>query len=470
MRRDLRLYDHAALHEALQNKASVQPVFVFDTEILARFRNPQDRRLTFLAARLLHLHEKLKETGGGMLVLHGRSQEIIPKLSAALNAEQVVCEADYEPDTIKRDDTVDQALRGQGRLVRVLDHVILPPNKVLKDDGDPYKVFTPYSRKWREHLGKHSFDEKPVSLSSRLPNYPNLCKQVDEAAISRVPMDSLTQMLDAIGYKKADLAGWGVNDEQDRLKHFVRDHMTEYKERRDILADESGTSRLSPYLRFGFISIRHCARLASEASDKGADAWLNELIWREFYQQIMYHFPESVSQEFQEQCRGLSWQKNAKWLDRWREGKTGFPIIDAAMRQLSEIGWMHNRARMIVASFLTKDLLLDWRLGEEHFAQHLMDYELASNVGGWQWAASTGTDAQPYFRIFNPRRQSERFDPDGKYIRRYVPELAELDGKTIHAPHDKKDLFASIDYPEPIVEHKEQKVKAIAMFKQKAAS
>ncbi len=467
LRRDLRLHDHAALHEALQSEGVIQPVFIFDRDILARFSNPRDKRLSFLAQTLVQLHQQLQRHGGGLLIAYGRAEALIPELAGRLGAYQLVCEADYEPATRARDDAVRRALPEHTRMVQVVDHVICPPEKVIKDDGEPYKVFTPYAKRWRQACNQYSFAERPVALAERLISPPAVALASEGVMLN--PDDGAAAMLEAMGYEAVDTDPWQVDDAADRLRTFTRARLDAYHNCRDMLA-EDGTSRLSPYLRFGLISVRECARTAGAQASKGSDAWLNELIWRDFYTMILYHFPDSVQQEFQAQYRGLPWQQDEAAFARWQEGRTGFPIIDAAMRQLREIGWMHNRARMIVASFLTKDLQLDWRLGEEHFAQYLMDYELSSNVGGWQWAASTGTDAQPYFRIFNPFRQSERFDPQGEYIRRYVPELQALSAGQIHAPHAAKDLFNKPDYPEPMVDHARAKDQALALFKSQKAS
>lgn len=469
LRRDLRLHDHAALHTALQAREPVQPVFIFDPEILARFGNPKDRRLSFLARTLFALHEALRGHGGGLLVLHGRAREAIPALAAALKAAGVVCAADYEPQTRARDEAVRAALGAAGMAWQaVTDHVIFPPGAVLKEDGTPYRVFTPFSKRWRACLNQHSYAQQSVALQGRLADYPSVCKAADAAGLSRLRVqDGAAAMLEAVGYSLVDEPEWPVHDAPARLHHVIENRLDAYHETGDRL-DMDGTSRLSPYLRFGLISVRACFRLAAERPGRGSDTWQTELIWREFYQHILSYFPDSASEEFQDACRGLPWRQDAQTLAAWQEGRTGYPIVDAAMRQLRDMGWMHNRARMIVASFLTKDLHLDWRLGEEHFAQYLMDYDLASNVGGWQWAASTGTDAQPYFRIFNPERQSRRFDPEGAYIRRFVPELRDVQGDAIHAPHKAKDLFRPPDYPEPIVDHHVEKDKAVAMFKKTA--
>ncbi len=457
LRRDLRLYDHAALQAALDAGGEVQPVFIFDTDILARFDNPRDRRLSFIAHALCSIHAELRTKGGGLLVLHGRAAEIMPRLMAEINAQRLFVAEDFEPETIKRD----EAVAARVPLTRVVDHLIHHPQAVVKPDGSAYRVFTPYAKAWRAALTADSYDEKVVTLDGRLADYGAVCAAMSAQCID--PSQGVEAMLRTVGYEAVPLDAWPVDGARQRLLDFMDMRLADYKEQRDFMARE-GTSQLSPYLRFGLVSVRECARLAAQTPCKGSDSWLNELIWREFYAMILYHYPEVVNMEFQPQYRGLGWHKDDKLFEAFCMGRTGYPIVDAAMRQLLETGWMHNRARMVVASFMTKDLHLDWRLGEAHFAQYLMDYELASNNGGWQWAASVGTDAQPYFRIFNPQLQSERFDPSGDYIRRYVPELRHLCDKALHAP--KQDLFGDAGYPAPIVEHQREKAVAIEMFKQ----
>ncbi|MBN66007.1 MAG: deoxyribodipyrimidine photolyase [Rickettsiales bacterium] len=464
IRRDMRLYDHAALEAALASGGhAVLPVFIFDSDVLKRFDNQQDRRLSFLAETLLQMHAELRERAGGMVVAYGKAEELIPQIARTLQARQVICAEDFEPATRKRDAQVKKALPENCRFVQVIDHVIHHPDTVLKDDGDPYKVFTPYSRSWLSKVNQYSYAEKTVSNDAgRYADFGTAKQMLSKAGVTLLDTDgSAEKMLAPVGYKAVELGEWQVDDSRKRLHRFVESQVAEYKEARDFMA-QPGTSKLSPYLRFGLVSVRECARLCSEHSK--TDAWLNELIWREFYHAILYHYPDVVEQDFNEKYRGkLDWSQSSKDWDAFCEGKTGFPIVDAAIRELLHTGWMHNRARMIVASFLTKDLHIDWRKGEEFFAQHLMDYELSSNNGGWQWAASTGTDAQPYFRIFNPLSQSKKFDAEGAYIRQYVPALAKVDKKQVHAPDAATRRECA--YPEPLVDHSKAREKTLQMFK-----
>ncbi len=447
LRRDLRLHDHAALHAAAREGA-VQPVFVFDTDILAQFPNKDDRRLSFIAATLCRMDAQLRAQGSGMLVLHGAAQGLIPKLAEALQAKVFAAE-DYEPGARMRDASVGKAT--SLRLVK--DQVIFAPTEILRDGVAAYKVFTPYGKAWRAQLSPAQVTPSSVEGIK----FADVRARAKAAGFAVLTLDSPEQLLAQVGYRYKHDDLWTVDDAQTRLMDFAETKARNYKNTRDIMAIE-GTSRLSPYLRFGLVSVRECVKAALDA---GADTWLNELIWREFYAMNLFHVPESAVMEWNPKYRGvLEWSHDPAHLKAWQEGRTGYPLVDAAMRQLLEEGWMHNRARMVVASFLTKHLRIDWRLGEAHFAQELMDYDLASNVGGWQWAASTGTDAQPYFRVFNPTLQSERFDAMGDYIRRFVPELAGVDAKRIHEPHKHK-----VAYITPIVVHEKARLEAMAMFK-----
>lgn len=453
LRRDLRLHDHAALATALAGEGAIQPVFVFDADILARFTNKQDRRLSFIAGALCAIDAQLKERGGRLLVFHGKPAHIIPKVAAALNAGTVVCAADFEPDTRERDDAVKAALQGKARFVQVLDHLLKDPRQMLKKDGTPYKVFTPfYKQCWRPSIHEADIGEWAVNDKGRYAKPATV-----DGALSWLGPKHL---LEQLGYEYRDDPEWNVNDGQTRLRDFIDDHLVPYKAQRDFMA-RHGTSRLGPYLRHGLLSIREAMRAAVEKGH--GETWIFELGWREFYAAILTHFPHVVDKEFQPHYRELPWRDDANALAAFTEGRTGYPIVDAAVREIISTGWMHNRARMITASFFTKHLLMDWRLGEEFFAQHLMDYELASNNGGWQWSASTGTDAQPYFRVFNPVLQSRKFDAGGDYIRAYVPELAGLSDKDIHAPWLSKNPPAH--YPAPIVDHAAARARVLETFK-----
>lgn len=461
IRRDMRLHDHAVLANAMARPQPVQPVFIMDTAILERFHNKHDRRLVFIAETLCHMHRQLLQKKGGLLVLHGNAQVVMPKLSHALADAPVIAAEDSEPASRTRDTGVARAI-GNARFTHVLDHLLLHPTANLKDDGTPFRVFTPFARKYMGQLSPADYAPYTFLDTDRYASYDDIVMRAQKAGLKPVDCSKGPEaLLASIGYAYAPDALWDPADAHARLERFCRSRIGDYNAARDRM-DQDGTSQISPYLRFGLLSVRECMREASSHEGEGAATWIKELIWREFYAHILYHFPHVVTQEFLEPYRGLPWSHDERHLNAFREGKTGYPIIDAAMRQLLETGWMHNRARMIVASFASKDLQLDWRLGEEHFAQQLMDYDLASNNGGWQWAASVGTDAQPYFRVFNPLLQSRKFDPDGSYIRRYVHELSHIKGADIHAP---PGLLRPRDYPGPIVDHAMAKDAAIAMFK-----
>ena len=458
LRRDLRLQDNGALAAVFEKPEPVQPVFIFDTDILARFRNPADRRLSFIADSLGALHQELKQRGGGLLALHGPAKDVMPQLAETLSSNVIAAGEDYEPDGRSRDENVARASAPRA-LVLVKDNVILSPLEVLRPDHAPYKVYTPYSRAWRDRQVSKKEVQFRYQDNGRYAEFRESAAKARSAGLRVLDMEAGPErVLREIGYRHVSCGEWNAQGAQQKLQRFLEEKAQRYATTRDFLA-EDGTSRISPYLRFGIVSVRECYQGAKNVP--GAEKWIGELIWREFYAMILYHYPESASVEWNPAYRNrIEWSRNEKHLEAWMSGRTGYPVVDAAMRQLLEIGWMHNRARMIVASFLTKHLLIDWRQGEEHFAQFLMDYDLASNVGGWQWAASTGTDAQPYFRVFNPYLQSKNFDPSGDYIRRYVPELRHLQGDDIHCP----PALHAPDYPRPIVEHKSARERAIAAF------
>lgn len=464
LRRDLRLHDHAALATALVERAPVQPLFIFDTQILARFSNPRDRRLIFIAETLCQMDVQLRARGGQLLVLHGNPVDIIPKLATAVNVAAVFSAEDFEPATRARDVAVAKALPQTTRFVQMLDHLMRAPQQMLKGDGTPYKVFTPFYKRWQADMGPNDLAEYEVRDTGRYADAEKISCAAAAAGLKLIPLgQGPAHALAQIGYVYEKDALWRVDDVAERLRDFIAHKLRAYPTARDQLP-AFGTSRLSPYLRHGLVSIRECMRAATAAG--GGEKWIAELAWREFYAAILFYFPDVVTQEFMQHYRdgAIFWNRDENVAKAIFSGKTGYPIVDAAMRELLETGTMHNRARMIVASFASKDLLLDWRLGEEFFAQHLMDYDLASNNGGWQWSASTGTDAAPYFRIFNPVLQSKRFDPEGIYIRRYVPELKNISSVDIHAPWESP-LIKPAAYPMPMVDHSAARDRALAAFK-----
>ncbi|SCK16690.1 deoxyribodipyrimidine photo-lyase [Vogesella sp. LIG4] len=457
-RRDLRAIDNTALFQALQAHSRVVCVFVLDHLILAPLPD-DDRRLAFIHAALQELDHSLQQHGGGLHAVQGNPAVEIPRLAQQFACDAVYCNRDYEPYARARDAQVAARLAAQGIAFQPCkDQVIFECDELLTGQGRPYTVFTPYMKAWRQRFSPALTQPRPAPLAGALALPP---------AQLRLPA------LADIGFANATVADLrlptGRSGAQQLLQDFG-DRLSHYKATRDFPAIK-GVSYLSAHLRFGTLSIREAIALALQEESEGATCWLNELIWREFYQQLLWHFPHVASDSFKEQYRGLVFPGKEEWYAAWCQGRTGYPIVDAAMRQLNHSGYMHNRLRMIAASFLVKDLLIDWRRGEAYFAAKLLDFDLAANNGGWQWAASTGCDAQPYFRIFNPVSQSEKFDPEGKFIRRYVPELASLDDKAIHAPWLAKSLPAGFelgrDYPAPIVEHAEQRELALALFGRK---
>lgn len=479
-RRDLRLHDHAVLRASLARSHMVQPVFVFDTDILGRFANPNDRRLGFIVSALCDIDSQLRARGGRMLAVHGRATEVMPKLATALMAKAVVAAEDFEPAARLRDTQVGRALGADIAFEQPLDHLIHAPQKLLKGDGTPYRVFTPFFKNWQALLTPTSAAPYLYEDVGRYADGQVNAVRVEQAGLRLVPLaDGVAAALESIGYRYVPDTLWDATEGPARLKQFIAHQLGGYARARDALNDV-GTSRLSPYLRHGMVSIRECLRAAMDSqtgteadwqsasitahTKKAAEKWVSELAWREFYASVLFHFPEVVTQEFQEHYRNvIPWNDDPTVRETFFTARTGFPVVDAALRELLQTGFMHNRARMIVASFASKDLLLNWRYGEEFFAQWLMDYDLASNNGGWQWAASTGTDAAPYFRIFNPVLQSKKFDPEGKYLRRYVPEIAHLADTDIHAPW--KSANPPAGYPAPMVDREMARVRALAAFK-----
>jgi deoxyribodipyrimidine photo-lyase len=408
-RRDLRLDDNAGLYHALKSNKPVLPIFIFDTNILDELEDKADRRVEFIHAALEEMQEQLIKLGSSLDVYHGTPLEVYKELMQQYNVDTVFTNHDYEPYALEREKLISDLLKERGTTLKTFkDQVILEKDEVLKDDGKPYTVFTPYSRKWKAVLT--DFHLKPYPTKKYFSNF---FQQKAKAIPS----------LKAIGFKAVQKPFPSTQLNEELIK--------KYGQQRDF-PGINGTSKLGVHLRFGTISIR---RLAAESKDL-SETYLNELIWRDFYHSILWHFPQvGKSKAFKPEYDHIEWRKDNGEFEKWCMGQTGYPIVDAGMRELNATGYMHNRVRMIVASFLTKHLLLDWRLGEAYFAKKLLDFDLAANNGGWQWAAGSGCDAAPYFRIFNPRLQTEKFDKDLKYIRKWVPELE------------------SFDYPKPIVDH-----------------
>jgi deoxyribodipyrimidine photo-lyase len=466
-RRDLRVDDHAALHHALLSSHRVTGVFVFDTDILDGLP-PDDRRVQFIHDSVRELDDRLRAFGGYLIVRHGRAAQVIPALAAGLDAESVFANHDYEPQAIARDRAVAEALRRDGRSLQTFkDQVIFERDELLTLAGGPFSVFTPYKNAWLKRLAA---EPEAVLPFETLPHV---------AALAPAPAGHALPSLQDLGFvpNAAPVGDAGMSGAARLLDAFTAPLARNHRDR-DFPALDA-TSRLSVHLRFGTLSVRALVRMLREriedgSGGAGAPVWLSELIWREFYMMILYRHPRVCTQSFKLAFDAVRWDEGEQadaLFAAWCEGRTGYPLVDAAMMQLNRTGFMHNRLRMVTASFLTKDLGLDWRRGERYFARRLNDYELSSNNGGWQWAASTGCDAQPWFRIFNPVTQSRRFDPDGSFIRRYLPQLAGLEGAAVHAPWlAKKEVLERVgivlgrDYPLPVVDHEEARARTLARF------
>jgi len=427
LRRDLRLEDNAALYHALKTGKQVLPIFIFDKNILSKLENKTDPRVSFLHRELDELKKQLINLGSDLRVYFGAPIEIWKKILQEYEVESVYINRDYESYAINRDQKIKEILTGEGiELKDYKDHVILESSEVLKDDGDPYVVFTPYKRTWMSVLNSRGEGLKSYYLKS----YPT------EKYFNNFYQTSGTDLitLGELGFEKSDIL---IPD-----KKVSQGLIKKYDKTRNFPA-QKGTSRLGIHFRFGTISIREKARRAYDLNE----TFLSELVWRDFYSSILQAFPRVENESFRAKYDRIEWRNNEEEFDKWCNGKTGFPIVDAGMRELNETGYMHNRVRMITASFLTKHLLIDWRWGEAYFAEKLLDFDLASNNGGWQWAAGSGTDAAPYFRIFNPYTQADKFDKNRKYIKQFIPEID------------------TGDYPEPIVDHKEARQRCLETYK-----
>lgn len=429
LRRDLRLHDNAALYHALQGDNPVQLIFIFDTHILNKLENKADARVAFIYTSLMDIKKQLQDMGGDLWIFYGTPAEVWTVLTDNETIANVYCNRDYESYAKDRDDTIKQFLRKQEIPMHdYKDHVIFDRDEVVKKDGDPYVVYTPYKNTWLEKLHSRTDDGELYYLKA----YPcdALGERVHEVADNKYHTD-----LGSMGFE--------VPETPLPVKQVSEKLIKNYGEQRNYPAEE-GTSRLGMHYRFGTISIRQKARKALGLSD----VYLSELIWRDFYSMILDHFPHVEERSFRKKYDNIVWRNNEKEFEAWCVGKTGYPMVDAGMRQLNTTGYMHNRVRMVTASFLTKHLLIDWRWGEAYFAEKLLDYDLASNNGGWQWAAGCGTDAAPYFRIFNPASQLDKYDKDRSYVRQYIEE------------------WDTDDYPDRIVDHKEARERCLRVYKE----
>lgn len=419
LRRDLRLFDNAALEKALKSPFRVLVIFIFDVNILDQLPDAKDKRVVFIHRQLEKINRDLQKKGSGLSVYNTTPEKAFQELFSEYNVQEIFANHDYEPYAISRDREIEKLASENGAaFYSFKDQVIFEKDEILKPDGDPYTVFTPYSKKWKESFFRKSFEAHDLVVRSE-----------DLLALPKKEVPSLQE----IGFEDLDLKISPGDISEELLKN--------YKNTRNLPAVD-GTSHLGVHLRFGTVSVRQVVAKAAQFSE----TFLNELIWREFFMMILYYFPHVVDQNFRSKYDRLQWRNNEKEFELWCRGETGYPMVDAGMRQLNATGWMHNRVRMITAGFLTKHLLIDWRWGEAYFAEKLLDYELASNNGNWQWAAGTGCDAAPYFRIFNPETQLKKFDPHLEYVKTWIND---------YEP----------GYLEPVVEHKFARERALEAYK-----
>ena len=427
-RRDLRLDDNVGFYEALKSDLPVLPIFIFDKEILDKLPE-DDARVSFIYKELQRMRSQLQEDQDSSLAMYyGKPQEIWKEIISSYNVDTVFTNRDYEPYAKERDEEIDQLLAEHNIDFKTFkDQVIYEKDEIVKNDGDPYVVYTPYKNKWLEHFRKDFGSGEDQKFYYTNDVIDNCVKN------SRLPNLTLSDM----GFKKS-----AIEIPEYKVTPTL---IEEYENTRNFPAIEDGTSRLGVYLRFGVVSVRKMVRKADHASNK---TFLSELIWREFFMQILYHFPHTKDKAFKSKYDRIEWRNDEDQFEKWKTGTTGYALVDAGMRELNSTGYMHNRVRMLVASFLVKHLLIDWRWGETYFAEKLLDYEMSSNVGNWQWAAGSGVDAAPYFRIFNPITQKDKFDKDRKYIKEFVPE------------------FGTDDYPEMMVDHKEARERCLKTYKE----
>ena len=417
-RRDLRLEDNKGLSEALKSGEKVLPIFIFDKEILGQLEDKYDRRVDYIHQALEKINLELKESGSNLLTFYGKPLEIFKELEKDYEIKSVYCNQDYEPSAIKRDDEIKDFLNKKKiDFLDFKDQVVFEKSEVAKDNGEPYTAYTPFSNKWKKLLTEEDYKSA----------------KIDKTQFLKLPSKKILSLKE-IGFEKTDF-----DFEEPKLESKI---IAVYDEKRNFPALDA-TTHLGIALRFGTISVRKCVKFALSHNE----TWLNELIWREFFMQILFHFPKVVNYCFKEKYENIPWRNNEAEFEKWCNGETGYPIVDAGMRQLNQTGRMHNRIRMVTASFLTKHLLIDWRWGEAYFAKKLLDYDLSANNGNWQWAAGCGCDAAPYFRVFNPYEQTKKFDKDLKYIRKWNPDF-------------EKDIVEN-----RIVEHKFARERALETYK-----
>jgi len=464
-RRDLRLQDNTALYYALNNADTVACIFVFDKNILSEL-GKADTRVDFLWHTLNSLKEELKQLGSDLIIVHDNPEKIIPELAIKYGVSAIYCNEDYEPKARQRDRTVAELVREKNiDFFSYKDQCVFSKEEILNSQHQAYTVFTHYAQAWRKKFTLDFIKEYPSeSFLNKLAKFKT----------QKIPE------LSSIGFEQTNISkmkiGFSNKEAVQLFNTFTEKKINHYKVLRDF-PSISGVSYLSVHNRFGTISVRHLLREAimlkdqNPMNEESIDTWISELIWRDFYFQLLYNFPHVAYEPFHSEYNDFPWENDMEKFQKWCDGETGYPLIDAAMKQLNQTGYMHNRLRMVVASFLTKHLLVDYRLGEQYFAAKLLDFDLSANNGGWQWAASTGCDAQPYFRIFNPILQSEKFDPHGKFIKKMLPIFSLIDEKYVHNPSEYKEelkmlgINLGIEYPEPIVNHKQARQRTLDIFK-----
>ena len=462
-RRDFRLNDQTALEKAIAYCEDNDATWVGLFQLDPHFTNTIDFHHDYFFQTVAEFQARCKNEKLPFQISYGTPKDVFDKVTARLNVTAIFFNEDEAGYGARRDHEVSNLLKEKGiKVFSYKDYYLHGSKEVRKHDDTMYKVFTPYYKQWRTL-------RKPPVIQNDFKKIKKYAYSLDHT----VDPESEAEFANILNKCEANWQAIGEKSATQRAKRFVKERIKDYDNHRDV-PSLVGTSKLSPYLKTGALSVRTLFHMVSEYDHKGAETFIQELSWRDFYGMVHSEFPEFRDREFQSKYRGIPWNDDEEKLQKWKEGRTGFPIVDAGMRQLNQEGWMHNRLRMITASFLTKDYLIDWRLGERYFEEKLIDYDESSNTGGWQWASSTGTDAVPYFRIFNPTTQAERFDPDGVYIKKYVEELKDVPKKYIHQPskmteEEQKENNCVIgeDYPLPTVDHKVQRQKVLSVYKER---